>query len=210
VNSCYSNSIFFLGSPSAQIISIRVSSFNFFPPSPWPADEEEIPALLTSALAGPVLIFERRRADNAPYSLATQRVCHFRPESRPREETFFLFPFLTARHPSKVMSFLIESDLVELRGMCRYSPTGTHTHTHTHFNITHPALQRGQHNNQPKEKEKKKEKEEDDKMGDEMSFDSGMLKRFRDCVHETGKSFKHFLLRGWKKKKKVRKDFSTP
>jgi hypothetical protein len=94
--------------------------------------------------------------------------------------------------------------------MCRYSPTGTPPHTHTHFNITHPALQRGQHNNQPKEKEKKKEKEEDDKMGDEMSFDSGMLKRFRDCVHETGKSFKHFLLRGWKKKKKVRKDFSTP
>jgi hypothetical protein len=80
------------------------------------------------------------------------------------------------------MSFLIESDLVELRGMCRYSPTGTHTHTHTHFNITHPALQRGQHNNQPKRREKKKEKEEDDKMGDEMSFDSGMLKRFRDCV----------------------------
>lgn len=61
-------------------------------------DEEEIPALLTSALAGPVLIFERRRADNAPYSLATQRVCHFRPESRAREEeeTFFVSLFDSA------------------------------------------------------------------------------------------------------------------
>jgi hypothetical protein len=107
------------------------------------------------------------------------------------------------------MSFLIGSDLVELRGMCRYSPTGTHTHTHTHFNITHPALQRGQHNNQPKEKEKKKEKEEDDKMGDEMSFDSGMLKRFRDCIPDTrpGKASNIFFFGDGRKRKRCGRIF---
>lgn len=108
--------------------------------------------------SGPVLIFERRRQTPRHIHSPHQRVCHFFDPRVEREKKNFLFPFLTARHPSKVMSFLIGSDLVELRGMCRYSPTGTHTHTHTHLNITHPAPQRGQHNNQPKRRKKKKKK----------------------------------------------------
>ena len=65
---------------------------------------------------------------------------------------------------------------MERRRLCLKNvsrPRAPNTHT-THFlkNITHPE-------------EPEEEEEVDDKMGDEMSFDSGMLKRFRDCVrHE--------------------------
>jgi hypothetical protein len=113
---------------------------------------------------------------------------HFDPS--PGEIFFYFLPSDSGGTPSKVMSFLIESDFFDfffffsfgrgrenVRRMCRVSCSAPasilhrdiYTHTHTRHFLIH-------------ETKKKKKEEDDDKMGDEMSFDSGMLKRFRDCV----------------------------
>lgn len=56
---------------------------------------------------------------------------------------------------------------------------------HTHVRILISRTQPSKEDNTTTKKRKKEKEEEDDKMEDEMSFDSGMLKRFRDCVPDT-------------------------
>lgn len=105
---------------------------------------------------------------------------HFDPS--PGEIFFYFLPSDSGGTPSKVMSFLIESDFFDfffffsfgrgrenVRRMCRVSCSAPASILHRDIFLY-------------MKRRRKKKEEDDDKMGDAMSFDSGMLKRFRDCV----------------------------